>query len=204
MNLDLPPVHPALVHFPIALVTLSFIFDLLGRILHKRSLYSSGWWSLCAGSITAILAIPLGYWDMNRAMLDTTTHELVEIHLKLGWVLLAVIIALNLARWWIRRQPDRGPGNLYLSAALLVMCLTLFQGWYGGEMVYGHGAGVAVANQGTQTVEQAQRPLEKVNAALNRIPGFATALDNHHKVTEPAGTERNTNRFQSKTAGDSD
>jgi uncharacterized membrane protein len=190
MNVDLPPLHPALVHFPIALMTLSFVFDLLGRVLHKRSFYSSGWWTLCAAAVTAIIALPLGYFDMNRAMLDDQTHELVDIHLKIGWVLLVVIVLLTIWRWAIRRLPDRGPGGGYLAAAFLVMALTLFQGWYGGEMVYGHGAGVAAAEQGTQTAEQAQRPLEKVNKALTKLPGFKTASDHHHQVNEPAGSDR--------------
>src|SRR5690348_4166128 len=105
MNFELPPLHPALVHFPIALVTLSFIFDLFGRMLRKKSLFSAGWWTLCAASITTILAMPLGYLDMKRDMLSPHTHELVDIHLKIGWVLFVVISALTLWRWAIRRQP---------------------------------------------------------------------------------------------------
>ena len=187
MNLDLPPLHPALVHFPIALVTLSFVFDLFGRMFHKRSLYSSGWWTLCAASITAIISMPLGYYDMNRDMLSPSTHELVDIHLKIGWVLLVVILLLTVWRWFLRRQPDRGPQGGYLTAAFVAMCLTLFQGWYGGEMVFSHGAGVAAAEQGPQMAEDAQRSLQKVNAALTKIPGFATAYEDHHPVKEPAG-----------------
>ena len=189
MNLELPPLHPALVHFPIALVTLSFVFDLFGRMLHKRSLYSSGWWTLCAASVTGILTVPLGYFDMNRAMLDEPTHQLVDIHEKLGWLLLFCVLALTSWRWFLRRQPDRGPRSGYLVAAFLVVCLTLFQGWYGGEMVYSHGAGVAAAEQGTQTAEQARRPLEKINKALLKLPGFATAANHQHQVNEPAGSE---------------
>ncbi|MDB6028999.1 MAG: hypothetical protein JWM68_5222 [Verrucomicrobiales bacterium] len=188
MNLDLPPLHPALVHFPIALVTISFVFDLLGRMFHRRSFHSAGWWTLCAAAITGLITIPLGYFDMNRAALDESTHEVVDIHLKIGWMVLIAVAGLTLWRWWIRLQAERVPGGGYLAAAALAMCLTLFQGWYGGEMVYSHGAGVAAAEQGTQTAERGQRSLRKVNAALSKIPGFASVPSHHHdEINESAG-----------------
>jgi uncharacterized membrane protein len=188
-TLNLPPIHPALVHFPIALTTLSFVFDLCGRMLHRRSLYSAGWWTLVASVVTTIAAIPLGYFDFSRAELSEGTRLLVETHVRIGWLLLGVLLLLGGWRWLIRRQPDRGPEGRYLSVAALVMIIALFQGWYGGEMVYSHGAGVAAADQGTQPMIQAQRPLEKVNSALSRIPGFASA-GAATNVNEAAGSER--------------
>jgi hypothetical protein len=56
-------------------------------------------------------------------------------------------------------------------AAFLVLGITLFQGWYGGEMVYAYGAGVAPAGQGTETVDAAKGPLIAVRNILQ--PGAA-------------------------------
>ena len=42
----------------------------------------------------------------------------------------------------------------------------MFQGWFGGEMVYSHGAGVAAAGQGTESARQAQQRLAKVKHLL--------------------------------------
>ena len=186
---NLPPIHPALVHFPIALTTLSFVFDLCGRLLHRRSFYSAGWWTLVASLVTTIAAIPLGYFDFNRADLSESTRLLVETHSRIGWLLLGALVLLGVWRWLIRRQPDRGPEAGYLSLAAFVMLIALFQGWYGGEMVYSHGAGVAAAEQGTQPMVRAQRPLEKVNSALSRIPGFASSSAATN-INEAAGSER--------------
>jgi hypothetical protein len=55
--------------------------------------------------------------------------------------------------------------------AFLVLAVTLFQGWYGGEMVYAYGAGVAPAGQGTESVEAAKGPLIAVRNILQ--PGAA-------------------------------
>lgn len=42
----MPPVHPAIVHYPIALVTLSVVADLFGFIFGSQSLQHAGWWAL--------------------------------------------------------------------------------------------------------------------------------------------------------------
>lgn len=39
-----PPVHPAVVHFPIALVTLSVVADAVGVLFNTSSLMPVGWW----------------------------------------------------------------------------------------------------------------------------------------------------------------
>ncbi len=35
----MPPLHPAFVHFPIALVVFSFLADALGRLTNKEQLW---------------------------------------------------------------------------------------------------------------------------------------------------------------------
>jgi hypothetical protein len=49
-------------------------------------------------------------------------------------------------------------GGGYLFAGSLVVALTLFQGWFGGEMVYTAGAGVAAAGQGTEPTTGRETP----------------------------------------------
>jgi hypothetical protein len=62
----------------------------------------------------------------------------------------------------------------YTLAAIVVFSLTMFQGWYGGEMVYSHGAGVAAAGQGTEPAAAAQERLARVREIFN--PDGATAV----------------------------
>jgi hypothetical protein len=40
--------------------------------------------------------------------------------------------------------------------------LVLFQGWYGGEMVYSQGAGVAATGKGTEPAANGKQALDKV------------------------------------------
>ena len=188
-SLTLPPLHPALVHFPIALITVSFFTDLIARLTGSPSLRTAGWWMLVAGTICTLITVPLGYFDMNRATLDARTHEFVDLHLRIGWLLLICVILLVMRRAYFRSHPEKWVGSGYLFVAFLVTILVLFQGWYGGEMVYSHGAGVSAAGQGTESMAVARRPLENVSRVLARIPGFRYSADDHHHEAEPAGAQ---------------
>ena len=167
--MSLPPIHPALVHLPIAFVILSFVTDVLAKITKRESLAQTAFWSLVAALIGGGITIAAGYWDMNHAALADQTHEFVDQHLIIGWVLAICLLVLTLWRWRIRQQARRVVTNPYVIGALLVLALTFFQGWYGGEMVYAHGAGVAAAGQGTEPAAKAQNRLVRVHDALQPL-----------------------------------
>jgi uncharacterized membrane protein len=151
-----PPVHPAFVHFPVALVTLSVLADLLGYISGSTSLRAAAWWALAGGAIGAVLTVPAGLFDMNRETIEHDAHQRVHTHMKVGFALFTAIAALTIWRWYIYSQGRDGPGWGYLITAVLVLALTHFQGWLGGELVYSDDVGVAATGQGTETAKAAK------------------------------------------------
>jgi uncharacterized membrane protein len=179
------PVHPALVHLPIAFVLLSVAADLAARLTKsetRRSAFRTvGFWSLLAGLVGAALAIAAGYLDMYRAALTPETHAFVSLHLTIGWVLGGCLVILSAWRWLIWHRGQMTINTAYLLAAFLVLGITLFQGWYGAEMVYAYGAGVAPTGQGTETVQTAQEHLIAVRNLLE--PGAALGA-----AESPGGT----------------
>lgn len=162
----MPPLHPALVHFPIAFVVLSDVFDFIAAATGREGLKQVGFWSLAAALVTGGITIALGYWDMSRAKLAPEVHDYVHLHLKIGWILAIAVALLCIWRWRIWSNPQSRLRAGYLMAGTLVLFLTLFQGWYGGEMVYSHGAGVAAAGQGTEPMISATQRLSVVHKAL--------------------------------------
>ena len=70
--------------------------------------------------------------------------------MKVGLTLFAAIIGLTIWRWVITLDPHHGLGWSYLIPAFLVLALTLFQGWLGGELVFTDGVGVARTDQDTK------------------------------------------------------
>ena len=157
----MPPLHPAFVHFPIALVGFSFVTELLAYLLNKPSLRSAALWSLIGALITGAITAATGYYDFSRAALGETARY-ADFHMDIGWILVGCVVALTAWRWLGYARRDVAPGIPYLIAALVVAGLTLFQGWYGGEMVYSQGAGVAAASKGTEPATAGQRRLDKV------------------------------------------
>lgn len=159
----MPPIHPAIVHYPIALVTLSVIADLLGYLFKTEALKVVGWWALIAAAIGAAFALVAGLFDMTRAKVKDEVHKRVHTHMKIGFTLFAAIAGLTIWRWFIYTDTTYQLRWSYLVPALLVLGLTFFQGWLGGELVFAHGVGVARASQGTEPARKASESLRKTS-----------------------------------------
>lgn len=153
----MPPIHPAIVHYPIALMTLSVIADLLGYLSESPSLLAAGTWALFGAGIGAAIAIVAGLIDMNRAKIEAGPHRRVHFHMKVGFVLFAAIAGLTIWRWVISLDPHYRLGWGYLIPAFVVLALTFFQGWLGGELVFTDGVGVAATGQGTDSATEAKK-----------------------------------------------
>lgn len=101
----MPPIHPIFVHFPLALLTVSFGADLIGRWRPNADARVVGFWCLVLAVLGAAVAVPTGFVDMTRADLADATHRFVHLHRNSGLVLFAALLLLALWRWWIRRRP---------------------------------------------------------------------------------------------------
>ena len=133
------PLHPMLVHFPLALLAFSVAADVSFFFLKVESLRHVGWWSLAGAAIGGALTVAAGVFDMRRANLDEEVHARVHRHMKVGLVLFAAIAALTFWRWTVFLDRTAQVSAVYLDCAILVMALALFQGWLGGELVYSDG-----------------------------------------------------------------
>lgn len=196
--MNVPPIHPAVVHLPIAFVLLSVIADFCARASkverHRATFRTIGFWSLVAGLAGGALTVAAGYVDLRRAALSTETDRLVDLHMAIGWTLTIALIILTAWRWLIWHRGQMTINNSYLVAGSMVLALMLFQGWYGGEMVYSYGAGVAPTGQGTETVEAAQSRLIAVRNVLEpgsavggaESPGGTNSSEINPSIPQPA------------------
>ncbi len=142
--MDLTHLHPMIVHFPIALLLVGFLSDIVG-LTTKREFYSQvgflmlvlGTLGLLAAYITGKLA-GSGITEAGALMQALDTHE--ESATLTLWV---VLIAAGFRISLVLLKKYKG--------ALKIVSLTLFflgvlaitrTGYYGGELVFKHAAGV--------------------------------------------------------------
>jgi uncharacterized membrane protein len=158
-------IHPAFIHFPIALILVSFLCDLCGYISRSSSLRSAAWWTLFAAGGFGIVAALTGFWDMQHVPMDDTDSTYVDFHMWVGIASLfaAVVLIVWRGMFFKRREVIT---CAYLTASSLVVALVLFQGWIGGELVYSYGVGVAPAGQSKEKVVKAQSRLKEVESVL--------------------------------------
>jgi uncharacterized membrane protein len=171
----MPPIHPILVHFPVSLFTVALGADVIGQLRPSAETRALGFWCPVVAVLGAAGAVATGFIDMYRADLAEATHRFVHLHRDIGLLLLAALALLAIWRWLIWRStvPADRVGWPYLLSAMAVFTLVVFQGWFGGELVYGHGAGVSAAGQGVESLEEGQM-------GLAPFARFTEAAPDHH------------------------
>lgn len=124
--------HPSIVHFPVALLTLAGALALLtrGRPDHRWS--SALGLLLDLAALGGAAAVATGWLFAAREPFHGEAAVLLARHRWLGvGVALCAALAAILRRWW--------SGRPVLAAATLGALLVLGTGYLGGELVFGEG-----------------------------------------------------------------
>jgi len=146
------PLHPAVVHFPIALLGTSLAFDLIGVLREESVWWSISYWNIALGLVAAAVAAVTGLSDALSIENDPPATRKAIRHLVV--VVLAVsCYGVSLA---VRHGPQTPEGSAFgwtLALEALGLGLLLVGGWLGAELVYGSAepaeaapAGIAAAD----------------------------------------------------------
>ncbi len=127
-------IHPAVVHFPIALWLTSTLFDLLGWRRRDVVLYRDmAFWLVGLGLLGAAASILFGWTDLldqKRQGVGTGLLLRHNLHSWLAYISTAVYLGIFLWRW--RTGNRLTPAVLLLS--LLGAGLVVATGYLGGDM----------------------------------------------------------------------
>lgn len=138
----MPNVHPLLVHFPIALLLLSLILEVIALIRTNPGISRAAWWNQIGGTIGLALSVASGLLAEGSVHIAQDARELFERHEQLAFVTAAVFALLLFWRIAARgKVPPKAP-VLYVFLFLLGTVCMLTGALYGGEMVFRFGVGV--------------------------------------------------------------
>lgn len=140
------PIHPIIVHTPIALLICSVLFELVGRAL------DADWWRrgavalLVFGTIGAAAAVITGDAAGDAAERQGVADQPLEQHEDAGKLTLALAAGAVVVRALATRAGSaRGAvTTLALVLQLAAAVMVGITGFRGGRLVYEHGAGVRV------------------------------------------------------------
>lgn len=144
----MPNLHPMVVHFPIALLIVGFLFDVFGLLARQEWAKRAGMTLVVLGSIGALAAMLTGsaVEETIEETLSEAGEGMLEAHSTLGeWTAYAwlVIAALRLlvATPWLKKVQNAAWGAYVLGAIAGLAMITL-TAYRGGELVYTYGGGV--------------------------------------------------------------
>lgn len=156
--------HPAIVHFPIALLIVSVVLDALGLVFRRTSLTQAGFATLIIGGLSAGVAALTGPEEDAK---DAASHDLLARHELFAAVTILVSLILIGVRIGNARGLHGSAAFGYLGGGIVLILAVATTGYWGGEMAYGHGVGIRQL-QGTP-VSGAQNQVLELWAKLGGI-----------------------------------
>ncbi|MCC6485267.1 MAG: DUF2231 domain-containing protein [Armatimonadetes bacterium] len=137
-------IHPVTVHFPIALLVVSFIFDLLGVVTKDESFRKAGFYCLILALFGLVASYFTGLQAQSAARSIPNIEPHIRTHMQAGVLTLVLTGVLVIGRIVVDARPAirRAGSTVYLGFLLIAVISVLRAGYLGSELVQQFGAGV--------------------------------------------------------------
>jgi len=137
------PLHPILVHVPMAMWPGALIFDLLSKWqIGGNAMVRLSFYAIVFGLLASLLAIPAGVMDWSGIKKEKPAWKIGLYHMILN-LLVALLFAINLG---LRVQTFREAttvAGVPLLLSILGTALLIGSAYLGGMMTYTYGISVA-------------------------------------------------------------
>jgi len=133
------PIHPVLVHFPVACWSLGSVTD-IARLFFGGGVAEVSSWLISAGLILSIPAMLTGLLDLGNTKNNSAAQDTVITHVSfvlITWTFYAASV-------FMRTQAMTSAQFISLALSIGGLVCLGFAGWYGGKLVYSHGIGVQI------------------------------------------------------------
>ena len=125
------PIHQMLIVFPLGLLAMAVIFDVIALAFGEGYWSEIAYWMIAAGVVTGLVAAPFGFIDWLAIPSGTRAKRIGAVH-GIGNVLVVLMFA---ASWWMRTGSVTAPPTVALALSFAAGGTALFTGWLGGELV---------------------------------------------------------------------
>jgi uncharacterized membrane protein len=132
------PIHQMLIVFPLGLLGMSVIFDLVHFAADNPIFAAVAFWMMVAGLAGGALAAPFGLIDWLAIPAGTRAKAVGAAH-GIGN---AIVLVLFLVSALMRRDAMDAPGVAAYLCSFGGLLLALVTAWLGGELVTRFGIGV--------------------------------------------------------------
>ena len=143
---DLNHLHPMIVHFPIALLFVGFLADAIGLISKKEFFTRAGFYLLILGTIGVVSAYMSGNFAGEGVSEAGALKQALETHEDAATLTLWLMVGAALVR--IAMVVFKKYVGIYRWIGFAIFFLGVISiartGFYGGELVYKHAAGVTL------------------------------------------------------------
>ena len=141
---DMTHLHPMIIHFPIALLFVGFLADAVGLTFKKEFFTKAGYYLLIIGTLGVVAAYLSGNLAGEGVTEAGALKEALEIHEDAATLTLWLMIGTALVRIAIvALNKYIGIYRWFALAIFFIGVLSIARtGFYGGELVYKHAAGV--------------------------------------------------------------
>jgi uncharacterized membrane protein len=141
-------IHPSLVHFPIAFLSIFFLLEVVGTWLVNDKLRQVASAMLFCGTFGAVLAAAAGLYAANTVPHGQDVHEIMEWHERLGLTVAGLAVGLSVWRFFSKHHLVGMEKALFMLLSTIMLTSMIFGADLGGLMVYGHGVAVQNLQQG--------------------------------------------------------
>lgn len=142
------PLHPIVVHFPIACWSLSSVSDVL-YLFTKNELYAGAEILILIGCISAVIAMCAGLIDLRNVPQDASNSmtKNINLHMLAAITTLALYSVSLIMRYSSSSKEPIEPSWMIYAFSLLGFISLSITGWLGGHLVYKHKIGVIKEQQ---------------------------------------------------------
>lgn len=164
--------HPMLIVFPLGLLSLAWIFDIVHLTTGNHLWAQVAFWMLTCGLVGGVVAAIPGLMDYFTIPAHTRARRVGTRHLTVNLIAVAFFLLSWITRLAVGIE-NAGAGAMIL--AIIGVPLALVGGWYGGELVERLGVSVYPdAHLNASSSLEAEPPLRQAPGAKQPVFGYGS------------------------------